>query len=78
MRVLRPAEFAQMLAAQEDIGPGAYFFRDRKTGERFGPKDLQPGAGRHDEPAPSCQLLLRDGRTGSTARDRRPHEGPRT
>lgn len=57
MRVLRPVEFAQMLAAQEEIGPGAYFFRDRKTGERFGLKDLQPGAGRHDEPAPSCSFF---------------------
>ena len=44
-------------AAQEEIGPGAYFFRDRKTGERFGLKDLQLGAGRHDEPAPSCSFF---------------------
>lgn len=57
MRILRPAEFQQMLAAQEDIGPGAYFFRDRKTGERFGLKDLRPDAGRHDEPAPSCSFF---------------------
>lgn len=39
--------------AQEDIGPGSYFFRNRKTGERFGLKDLPPDAGRHDEPLPA-------------------------
>ncbi len=54
MRVVRPAGFARMMAAQEDIGPGSYFFRNRKTGERFGLKDLPPDAGRHDEPLPAC------------------------
>lgn len=57
MRLFRPAEFQQMLEAQEDIGSGAYFFRNRKTGERFGLKDLDPTAGRHDEPAPSCSFF---------------------
>lgn len=57
MRVVRPAEFRQMLDAQESIGPGAYFFRDRKTDERFGLKDLRPDAGRHDEPMPACSFF---------------------
>lgn len=57
MRLVRPAEFSQMMAAQEDIGPGAYFFRNRATGERFGLKDLDPAAGRHDEPSPSCSFF---------------------
>lgn len=60
MRLLRPAEFAQMLEAQEAIGPGAYFFRNRKTGERFGLKDLDPNSGRHDEPAPACSFFCED------------------
>lgn len=54
IRVVFPEVFQQRMARQEDIGPGAYFFRNRKTGERFGLKDLAPNAGRHNEPAPSC------------------------
>lgn len=57
MRIVRPAGFARMMALQAELGPGSYFFRDRKTGERFGLKDLDPSAGRHDEPAPSCSFF---------------------
>src|SRR6185312_15817254 len=35
-----PDQFVQISQIQEEIGPGAYFFRDRKTGERYGLKDL--------------------------------------
>jgi hypothetical protein len=57
IRIVRPEGFARTMAAQEDIGPGAYFFRNRETGERFGLKDLDPKAGRHNEPAPSCSFF---------------------
>jgi hypothetical protein len=57
VRIVRPEAFKRMLDAQEAIGPGAYFFRNRKTEERFGLKDLDPNAGRHDEPAPSCSFF---------------------
>ena len=57
IRVVRPQRFAEVMAIQESIGPGTYFFRHRDTGERFGLKDLRPDAGRHDEPAPSCSFF---------------------
>jgi hypothetical protein len=57
IRSIRPERFARVMEIQEMIGPGAYFLRDRKTGERFGLKDLRPDAGRHDEPAPSCSFF---------------------
>jgi hypothetical protein len=57
IRIVRPAVFAARLERQESIGEGAYFFRDRKTGVRFGLKDLDPKAGRHNEPAPSCSFF---------------------
>ena len=57
VRVVYPLVFKARMERQEEIGPGAYFFRDRDTGERFGLKDLDPNAGRHDEPAPSCSFF---------------------
>lgn len=57
IRIVRPEVFKARMARQESIGPGAYFFRDRATGERFGLKDLDPSAGRHNEPAPSCSFF---------------------
>ena len=52
-----PERFAEVMAIQESIGPGAYFFRNRKTGERYGLSQLQPGQGRHSEPLPSCSFF---------------------
>lgn len=57
VRIVRPESFARMMAAQENIGPGSYFFRNRATGERYGLKDLDPTSGQHDEPAPSCSFF---------------------
>lgn len=57
VRVVRPDVFQARMERQEEIGPGAYFFRDRKTGERYGLKDLRPDAGRHDEPLPACSFF---------------------
>ena len=57
VRKVHPIVFQKRLERQESIGPGAYFFRDRATGERFGLKDLDPSAGRHDEPLPACSFF---------------------
>lgn len=57
VRHVFPQEFEKVVQIQEAIGPGAYLFRNRKTGERFGLKDLRPDAGRHDEPLPSCSFF---------------------
>jgi hypothetical protein len=57
VRDVFPERFAQVVQIQDSIGPGAYLFRNRHTGERFALKDLKPGAGRHDEPLPSCSFF---------------------
>lgn len=53
-----PAQFEELATVQELIGPGAYIFRDRKTGERYSLRDLPPGKGRYqDEPDIECGVL---------------------
>lgn len=49
-----PVQFYELADIQETIGPSAYLFRDRKTGERFSLRDLPPDAGRHNEVLPDC------------------------
>jgi hypothetical protein len=46
-----------MVTIQEIIGPGSFFFRNKKTGERYGVKDIPEGAGRHDEPEIECSMF---------------------
>lgn len=57
IREIAPAVFEETLQIQEDIGPGAYFFRHRDTGERFGLRHLDPKAGRHDKTVPECSFF---------------------
>ncbi len=57
VRKVFPAVFDEVVQIQEAIGPGAYLFRDRKTQVRFGLKDLDPNAGRHNEVMPSCSFF---------------------
>lgn len=57
VRRIYPLVFQARMERQESIGSGAYFFLNRKTGERFGLKDLHLGAGRHNEPSPSCSFF---------------------
>lgn len=52
-----PETFAEVSAIEESLGPGAYLFRNRETGERFPLRILLPDAGRHDEPSPECGLF---------------------
>jgi 3'-phosphoadenosine 5'-phosphosulfate sulfotransferase (PAPS reductase)/FAD synthetase len=49
-----PLQFAELAQIQQTIGPGAYLFRNRKTGERVSLLDLDPTAGRHTELLPDC------------------------
>lgn len=52
-----PGTFANMVQVQEILGPGSYFFRNRKTGERIALKDLREDAGRHSEPEIECSAF---------------------
>jgi hypothetical protein len=52
-----PETFAQVVQIQEEIGPNSYLFRNRKTGVRFGLKDLDPSAGRHSTEVPTCSFM---------------------
>lgn len=56
-RTVFPKDFIEVAEIQKAIGPGAYIFRDRHTGERFSLYDLPEGAGRHDEPAIECSIF---------------------
>ena len=57
IRVVFPETFRNMVSIQEILGPGSYFFRDRKTGERIALKDLKEDAGRHDDPEIECSMF---------------------
>lgn len=58
VRVVWPERFAAVMAIQEAIGPAAYTFRNRKTGERYGLAQLPANNGRiEDEPEISCSVF---------------------
>ena len=52
-----PDDFIEVAEIEKSLGPGAYLFRDRETGERFSLYDLPPNAGRHKEEAPECSFF---------------------
>jgi len=52
-----PERFAEVAAIEAEIGPSAYLFRDRKTGERFSLTQLDPNAGTHNEVVPDCSFF---------------------
>lgn len=52
-----PMQFEELAAVQEEIGEGAYLFRNRKTGERYGLRDIPPGPARRNEALPSCSFF---------------------
>jgi hypothetical protein len=53
-----PERFERVAQIQELIGPGTFFFRNRKTKERYGLRDLKPNAGRYQtEPKSECGVL---------------------
>lgn len=51
-----PERFEEMAKIEDEIGKGSYLFRDRKTKVRFSLRQLDPAAGRHDEPMPECSF----------------------
>ncbi|MBB1630263.1 hypothetical protein [Cupriavidus sp. UME77] len=52
-----PAEFEELCRVQDEIGEGAYLFRNRKTGERYSLRDIPPGPVRRNEALPSCSFF---------------------
>lgn len=56
-RIDFPENFVALADVQESIGPGAYLFRNRATGERYSLRQLPPDKGRHDEPEISCSFF---------------------
>lgn len=52
-----PAEFEELAAVQDEIGPGAYLFRNRETNARYSLRDIPPGPVRRNEAIPSCSFF---------------------
>ena len=52
-----PDQFNELADIQESIGKGAYLFRNRKTGERYGLRQIPPGPVRRNESIPSCSFF---------------------
>lgn len=52
-----PVEFEELAQVQEEIGEGAYLFRNRKTGVRFSLRELGDGPVRRNEKLPSCSFF---------------------
>lgn len=52
-----PAEFEELAAVQDEIGEGAYLFRNRKTGERYSLRQIKPGPARRNEALPACSFF---------------------
>lgn len=52
-----PARFAEVAAIEAEIGPSAYIFYDRESGERYPLTQLDPSAGKHDEVLPDCSFF---------------------
>ncbi|MEN7529296.1 hypothetical protein, partial [Cupriavidus sp. DL-D2] len=52
-----PTEFEALCQVQDEIGEGAYLFRNRKTGERYSLRDIPDGPIRRNEAPPSCSFF---------------------
>jgi hypothetical protein len=52
IRIDFPDRFEETAQIQDMLGPGSYFFRDRKTGERISLRMLDPRAGRFKDESP--------------------------
>ena len=48
IRITHPENFEEMAKIQDMLGPGSYFFRNRKTQERISLRMLDPDAGRFE------------------------------
>ena len=67
-----PDDFEEVARIQDMIGPGSFFFRNRKTGERYGVRDLPPDKGHHIEPDVSCSFFceMAERKIGKTHTDK--------
>lgn len=52
-----PAEFEEVAQVEQEIGVGAFLFRNRETGERFSLRDLGVGPVRRNEALPACSFF---------------------
>jgi hypothetical protein len=52
-----PEQFEALCQVQDELGPGSYLFRNRKTGVRFSLRDLPDGKARRNEAIPSCSFF---------------------
>jgi len=52
-----PIEFEELCAIQDDIGAGAYLFRNRKTGERYSLRDIPKGKAVRNGDLPECSFF---------------------
>lgn len=52
-----PAQFEELAAVQDEIGEGAFLFRNRATGVRYGLRDIPPGPVRRNEALPACSFF---------------------
>lgn len=52
-----PEQFEELASVQDEIGPGAYLFRNRQTNERFSLRELGDGPVRRNEALPSCSFF---------------------
>ncbi len=49
-----PEAFEAQAKIEDELGSGAFLFRNRHTGVRYSLRDLDPNSGRHDEVLPDC------------------------
>lgn len=52
-----PEQFEEVATVQEEIGEGAYLFRNRKTGERYSLREIPAGPARRNEAIPACSFF---------------------
>jgi len=52
-----PEQFEELARVQEEIGPGAYIFRNRQTNERYSLRDIPVGPARRNDKLPSCSFF---------------------
>lgn len=52
-----PEQFEELCQVQDEIGEGAYLFRNRKTGERYSLRHIPAGPMRRNESLPSCSFF---------------------
>jgi len=52
-----PEQFEELCRVQDELGPGSYLHRDRKTNIRFSLRDLPPGKPRRNEALPACSFF---------------------